>query len=51
MKQKISCAELSVEITLLGLPHKVKAACETWPNPRVSFLNENPVERLTSCQM
>ena len=28
------CGELSVEITLLGLPHIVKPTSETWPNPR-----------------
>ena len=36
MKRKVNCGELSVEITLLGLPHMVKAASETWPNPRVT---------------
>ena len=36
MKQKVNCDELPVEITLLGLPHMVKAASETWPNPRVT---------------
>ena len=35
MKRKIHCGKLSLEITLLGLPHIVKAAFETWPNPRV----------------
>ena len=25
---------------LLGLPHIVKAAAETWPNPRASFIQE-----------
>ena len=35
VKRKVYCGELSVEITLLGLPHIVKAASETWPNPRV----------------
>ena len=36
MKQKVKCGGLSFEITLLGLPHSVKAASETWPNPRVT---------------
>ena len=36
MKRKVKCSELSVEITLLGLPHRVKATSETWPNPRVT---------------
>ena len=36
MKQKVKCGELSFEITLLGLPHSVKAASETWPNPRIT---------------
>ena len=35
VKWKVNCGELSVEITLLGLPHIVKAASETWVNPRV----------------
>ena len=45
MKRKVNCGHLSVEITLLGLPHIVKVASEKWPNLRVS------VERLTSCQI
>ena len=36
VKRKANCGELSVEITLLGLPHMVKAASETWPDPRVN---------------
>ena len=35
VKRKVNCGELSLEITLLGLPHIVKAASETWLNPRV----------------
>ena len=35
MKRKVNCGELHVEKALLGLPHKVKAAPETCPNPRV----------------
>ena len=35
MKRKINCGELSVEKTLLGMPHIVKATSETWPNPHV----------------
>ena len=35
MKREVNCGELHVEKTLLGLPHKVKAAPETCPNPRV----------------
>ena len=35
MKRQVNCGQLSAEITLLGFPHKVKAASETWPNPRV----------------
>ena len=35
LKRKVNCDELSVEETLLGLPHIVKAASETWPNRRV----------------
>ena len=42
MKQKINCGELSIEITLLGLPHMLKAASETWPNPRVSSFQRKP---------
>ena len=37
VKRKVNCSELSVEKTLLGLPHIVKAASETWPNPRVKL--------------
>ena len=33
MKQKVDCSELSLEITLLGLSHIVKATPETWQNP------------------
>ena len=36
VKRKVNCGELSLEITLLGLPHIVKAASETWLNPRVN---------------
>ena len=42
MKQKVNCDELPVEITLLGLPHMVKAASETWPNPCVSSFQREP---------
>ena len=35
VKRKVGCRELSVEVTLLGLPHIVKAASETSPNPHV----------------
>ena len=35
--RKLIISELSVEKTLLGLPHIVKAATETWPNPRVKL--------------
>ena len=42
MKQKINCGELSVAITLLGLPHMLKAASETWPNPQVSSFQREP---------
>ena len=42
MKQKVNCDELPVEITLLGLPHMVKAASETWPNPHVSSFQREP---------
>ena len=35
MKRIVNCGELSVEITLLGLPYIVKAASETWPNTHV----------------
>ena len=37
MKRKVNCTEISVEITLLRLPYIVKAAPETWPNPRVKL--------------
>ena len=37
MKREVNCSELSVEKTLLGLPHIVKAASETWPNPRAKL--------------
>ena len=52
MKRKVNCGKLSVEITLLGLPHIVKATYETWPNPHVSFFKRElfSAERLTSCQ-
>ena len=40
MKRKVNCGELPVEITLFGLPHIVKTAGETWPNPRVSSFQE-----------
>ena len=33
---EISWGQLSVEIVLIGLPHIVKAASETWLNPCVS---------------
>ena len=36
MKRKVNCGQLSVEITLLGLLHIVKATSEAWLNPRVS---------------
>ena len=39
VKRKFNCVELSVEITLLGLPHIVKAASETYPNPRVKMIS------------
>ena len=35
MKRKVNCGELAVEKTLLGLPHIVKDAPETWQYPRV----------------
>ena len=35
VKRIVNCGELSVEITLLGLPYIVKAASETWPNTGV----------------
>ena len=35
VKRKFCCGELPVKVTLLGLPHRVKAASEIWPNPRV----------------
>ena len=35
MKRKVNCGELSVEKSLLGLQHIVKATSETWPNPFV----------------
>ena len=37
MRRKVHCAELSVEKTLLGLPHTAKVASETWPNTRVKL--------------
>ena len=40
MKRKVNCSQLFVEITLLGLPHIVKAASETSPNPRVSSFQQ-----------
>ena len=40
MKQKVNYGELSVEITLLGFPHMVKATSETWPNPPVSSFQQ-----------
>ena len=42
MKLKVNCSELSLEITLLGLPHMVKAASETWPNPHLSSFQWEP---------
>ena len=57
LKGIVNCGELSVEITLLVLPHIVKAASETWPNPRVKVnsnlpgsFQHSPTERETSCQ-
>ena len=35
MKQIVNCGELSVEKTLLGLPHIVEATSETWPDTPV----------------
>ena len=35
VKWKVNCGELSVEKTLLGLPHIVKATAETWSYLRV----------------
>ena len=35
MKWKVNCGDLSVEKTLFRLLQIVKAASETWPNPRV----------------
>ena len=35
VKRKINCGELSVEKTLVGLPHVVKISCETRPNSHV----------------
>ena len=35
VKRKVNWGELSVEITLLELPHIVKAASRTWSNPLV----------------
>ena len=35
MKRKVYCGELSVEKTLLELPHIVKATSEIWPDSRV----------------
>ena len=49
MKQKVNCSKLSAEVPLLGLPHMVKAASETWLNPRVKYFNESTTERLTPC--
>ena len=37
MKWKVSFAELSVDKTLLGLPHIVKTASETWSNSHVKL--------------
>ena len=35
MKRKVNCCELPLEKILIGLPHIVKAASETWPNSLV----------------
>ena len=35
VKRKVNCSELSLEITLLGLPHILKATSEALPNPPV----------------
>ena len=52
MKQNVNCGELSVEETLLGLPHTGKATSEKRPNPRVKVnstlawsFQQDPVER------
>ena len=37
MKRKVNCGELSVEKTLLGLPHIVKAAFEPWSDPSIKL--------------
>ena len=52
MKRKVNCGQLSLGITLLGLPHIVKATSETWSNPRVRPFQRAlfSAERLTSCQ-
>ena len=42
MKRKANYGDLSVEKTLLGLPDMVKAASETWTNPRVSSFQGEP---------
>ena len=36
MKRKANCGQSFAEIILLGLPNIVKAASETWSDPRVS---------------
>ena len=35
VKRKLCCGGLPVKVTLLGLPHRVEAASEIWPNPRI----------------
>ena len=37
VKQKFNCSELSVEKTLLGLPHIEKAASERMPIPHIKL--------------
>ena len=41
-KRNVNWGELSVEITLLGLPHIVKAVSKTWPNPYVCSFQREP---------
>ena len=53
MKWKVNLAELSVDKTLLGLPHIVKTVSETWPNPHIKLNSTlaSSVQQEPFCEM
>ena len=52
VQRKVNCGELSVKITLLGLPHIMKATPwnMTKSTRQANLFNKSPAERWTSCQ-